>query len=217
MKTIITKGLIAPLAAIAALAVSGCGATKVNEPQLGVSTLKQLSTVPQRLTHDVRLNRNGSIDQAEAIALRDFLTAVRAGYGDDISIENPSQIVGAASTIAPIVGRFGLALVSQQQPTGAALDRNSVRVVVSRSLVQLPACPDWSTSSTGNFGNASLSNLGCASRTNLGLMIADPADLMRGRPLDGIDAQTITRGIAWQRDSKSKGFDGLVAESTTGK
>lgn len=196
--------------------LAGCGKTVApNAPQLGVITHKALSTSVQRLTHDIRVDEAGRISSVEARSVQDFLTAIRAGYGDDISVENPRDLAGVRDALVPVIGRFGLSLTGAAAPTGAALQPGTVRLVVSRSLVQLPACPDWSNGSNPNFANASLSNFGCANRTNLGLMVADPADLERGRALDGVDAATITRGITWQRDYKSKGFEGMPSGAAT--
>jgi pilus assembly protein CpaD len=212
----LSKSVLRGITAGGLLGLAACASNSVNPPQLGVATDKVLSATVQRLTHDIRMDPAGRLSAVEARSLQDFLTAVRVGYGDDISLENPMALAGAAQSIAPIVSRFGLTLATAAAPTGAAIQPGTVRLVVSRSLVQLPACPDWSRHANTNFNNASLDNFGCATRTNLGLMIADPADLERGRALDGVDAKTITRGLEWLRTYKSKGFEGLPAGGATG-
>jgi glycosyltransferase involved in cell wall biosynthesis len=56
---------------------------------------------------------------------------------------------------------------------------------------------DWSRQSGTDFANLPHSNFGCATQTNLGLMVAEPRDLVRGRPLapaDGVrEAEAIAR------------------------
>src|SRR5205814_10625743 len=57
-------------------------------------------------------------------------------------------------------------------------------VAVSRTLVRLPDCPNWSKpSGATDFTNSVASNFGCATVTNLGRMVAHPTDLARGEPL----------------------------------
>lgn len=77
-----------------------------------------------------------------------------------------------------------------------------VELVLERYLVTLPACPDWSRRSGLDFDNRPLSNLGCATTTNLGLMVADPKDLVRGRPLGPADGVQQAEGIVRYRTGK---------------
>lgn len=62
-------------------------------------------------------------------------------------------------------------------------------IVVRRYVAVAPPCPDWSKPSGFDPGNTEASNFGCATATNLARMVADPADLVRGRalgPADGV-------------------------------
>jgi pilus assembly protein CpaD len=77
-----------------------------------------------------------------------------------------------------------------------------VELVMERYVVTLPACPDWSRRSGLDFDNLPLSNLGCANETNLGLMVADPKDLVRGRPLAPADGVQQAEGIVRYRTGK---------------
>ncbi|MGH6886966.1 MAG: CpaD family pilus assembly lipoprotein, partial [Geminicoccales bacterium] len=86
-------------------------------------------------------------------------------------------------------------------PAAWQLNRR-VEVVLERYLVTLPACPDWSRESGTDFDNLPLSNLGCATQTNLGLMIAEPKDLVRGRPLGPADGIQQAEGIVRYRTGK---------------
>ena len=49
-----------------------------------------------------------------------------------------------------------------------------------------------------------LSNLGCANAVNLGLMIAEPADLTRGRPLGTADGIREAEAVVRYRTDKVK-------------
>jgi pilus assembly protein CpaD len=105
-----------------------------------------------------------------------------AGYGD---LTVTATALGEALPAVPSTG-----------PAAWQLNRR-VEVVLERYLVTLPACPDWSRESGTDFDNRPSSNFGCATEANLGLMIAEPKDLVRGRPLgpaDGIQqAESIVR------------------------
>ena len=62
--------------------------------------------------------------------------------------------------------------------------RDRVVVAVSRTLVRLPDCPNWSKqNNTTDFTNTVASNFGCANVTNLGRMVAYPSDLASGQPV----------------------------------
>jgi pilus assembly protein CpaD len=73
--------------------------------------------------------------------------------------------------IVPIAGRL-----AQLPPEHAVVE-------VGRTLVTLPACPNWSKPSGTDFGNQPSSNFGCANETNLGMMVANPSDLASGLPV----------------------------------
>ena len=62
-----------------------------------------------------------------------------------------------------------------------------MRVTVGRYLVVPPRCPNWAKPSQRDPLNQPASNFGCATTVNLGLMVADPADLVRGRTLGPAD------------------------------
>jgi len=66
---------------------------------------------------------------------------------------------------------------------------------ITRALVTLPRCPNWSAEPNSDFTNARSSNFGCADATNLGHMVANPADLASGRPLGDADAVTAVSAV----------------------
>ena len=76
-----------------------------------------------------------------------------------------------------------------------AVPANHAIVSIGRYAVTLPTCPNWSQSPAADFTNALSSYYGCADATNLGLMVANPADLVSGRPFSGADAQTASNAM----------------------
>lgn len=82
---------------------------------------------------------------------------------------------------------------------------DTVAVVVERTLVTLPACPDWSGSPNfTTYSNQPMSNWSCATAVNLGMMVVDPADLRRGRQPGVAEADPAARSIQLYREGKTK-------------
>lgn len=88
--------------------------------------------------------------------------------------------------------------------------------VVTNDLAYVPGCPDWKNTLEGEHESQS-SNYGCATNGNLAAMIADPADLMRGRVDGGGDAELAYRAIkAWREVAPtSKSWVVTVPATTT--
>jgi len=81
-----------------------------------------------------------------------------------------------------------------------------VRVTVHRTLVTLPACPDWSGNPKIDSQNQPFSNFGCADAVNLGLMVARPSDLAAGRPSGTMDGEYGAAAVERYRQGKTKPF-----------
>lgn len=66
---------------------------------------------------------------------------------------------------------------------------DGIRLVADRYTVSAPAdCPDWTDQPNRTYQNLPSSNWSCTTATNLSAMVANPADLVRGRepgPVDG--------------------------------
>lgn len=84
----------------------------------------------------------------------------------------------------------------------AVLGENEVGLTVSKVMAVLPDCsqpqplePDRPDFSTG---------FGCANTNNLGVMVANPADLERGRPLEPADAEAHSLPILRYRIGEPK-------------
>lgn len=79
----------------------------------------------------------------------------------------------------------------------------TVFVAATRYVATPPSCPDWSKRSETDHDNLPPSNFGCATERNLGVMLADPADLVRGRDHAGQDGDASTLGIQRYRAGKT--------------
>lgn len=69
-------------------------------------------------------------------------------------------------------------------------------------------CPQWVKFPANHHSNADSPFLGCISDANLKAMVADPADLARGRPLGPADGERETRAIEAYQQGKVKPLEG---------
>lgn len=151
---------------------------------------KNNRVVAVRHEHVVRFAGNASaLDPQETARLSRFLAGNRSESGAVIA-------VGPATSGALNAGRERVvrdALITRgYRPVDvvyvtSADALNQVTVSISSSVVVTPRCPDYSKPTEYNYTNTPHSNHGCANTHNLGVMVADPADLIRGRDEGGQD------------------------------
>jgi pilus assembly protein CpaD len=131
-------------------------------------------------------------------------------YNLDLSARRARAVERHLRARLPSRDEVATAALGERSPhTGAAVhgldprDRR-VEVAVTTYMVRLPGCPDWSRDPGFDPSNLPLSNFGCANATNLGLMVADPADLARGRDLGAADATREAEAVVRYRTDKVK-------------
>ena len=139
-------------------------------------------------------------------ALRRFLSGVGGGYR--------VYVVTDAADRSGLAARRGRAVAtllasnriqSQSRFTDEeAPPIDGVAVVVQRSIVALPPCPNWSQAPNRGFNNQPMSNWSCATAVNFGLMLADPSDLARGRDPGYADGEAVARSVENYRKGKTK-------------
>lgn len=86
-------------------------------------------------------------------------------------------------------------------------------------VVVLPACPDWSAwPNYSTFHNQPYSDWSCATAVNLGMMVANPADLVRGRVPGQADGTVMARSVEAYRKGRTKPLldDVSTAETFSG-
>ena len=115
-------------------------------------------------------------------ALNVLLGAGDIGRGDTIVIERgPSMLAdNRAHVLAAALAREGL------RPTVAEtgdVGENQLRLVIAHADAHVLGCPNWSKPPGNDAGNTLPSDFGCASAMNLAAAVADPRDLIEGRPL----------------------------------
>ncbi|MBU3079028.1 CpaD family pilus assembly lipoprotein [Sphingomonas quercus] len=195
-----------PLLALALLA--GCG----HDQNMTIAPAPAHRPVVTSVDHPIDLAiTTAGLAPGEAPRLAGFLAGLGVGRGDRVvtNAEGPAR-----DAIARVVAAQGLLLGGDSGPPaqyGAA-----VRVVVSRATASVSGCPDWQGGQRASAA-ATSGNFGCATNANLAAMIADPADLVRGRDNGGAsEADVAVKAIKSWRDAKPTGEGGLKSDSTAG-
>lgn len=137
--------------------------------------------------------------------LAGWFDALRLGYGDRVAVaDSGGRAYGARAEVGGVVAGYGLLVSAEPAADLAPIAPGTVRVVVSRARASVPGCPDWSRDSANDLEQHTSSNYGCAGNVNLAAMIADPADLLRGR--DGsVATDPVLSGKAIQAYRKAPG------------
>ena len=128
---------------------------------------------------------SAALSPFDAAHLRQLAASGGIGPSDRVTIAaagGPDLARQRVASVAALLLRYGIVVMAAQLPDVAP---NHAVIDVGRTLVTLPACPNWSKPSGSDFGNQPSSNFGCATETNLGLMVANPSDLASGLPAGG--------------------------------
>lgn len=158
-------------------------------------------------SHVVRFNPgDGSLSPGERSRLDAFLGVARPDRTDRIFVlaeEGRVDTRRAASVREYLVERqVGSRQIESAMAAGDAPD--TVKIVIGRYIVIPPSCPNWSKPSSGDANNRTSSNFGCATVSNFGAMLADPGDLVAGRPLGPGDGKVSAGAVQRYRDDKLK-------------
>lgn len=160
--------------------------------------------------------QGGRVTQAEIERLHGWFQSIGLRYGDSISVDEGYGAGRARDDVALAVSEYGLRLADGAPVTAGQVPAGSVRVVTTRTVANVPSCPDWDASDNGVAPRQNTSsNFGCATNANLAAMIADPNDLVRGQSDSGNGAaSTASRAIRVFRQRQPAGQQGLPAAST---
>lgn len=202
------------LAALPATLLAGCGDYR------GLESARQ--PVVSRTDYALDLNTSGyALAPGEDARLAGWLTTMRVGYGDTVSVDNPSGAAGVRDQIGAQAASRGLLLADTAPVTAGAIAPGTVRVVVSRATARVPNCPDFRGEEAGiNFSARTTANYGCGINSTLSAMVANPVDLVRGQPgSDTLGPATAVKAIDAYRRAPVSGAGGqnLKSESAGGK
>lgn len=155
---------------------------------------------------------------AEAQRVAAWFTSLDVGYGDDVTVDDPTETGVAKETIAALLADQGLLLAGDAPETQGEIGAGKVRVVVSRSAASVSGCPNWDRISAPEYEASTMSNYGCATNANLAMMVANPADLVRGQTGYHTDARAVNKAVKAYRDRLPTGANNAIkSESTGGK
>lgn len=193
------RSRLASLIALATVLVTGCAQTEADYS--AAQSVKDIQVRWVTLDHPVLFDAGTSVlSESERFRLNAFIGGLALRESDRFRVD-----AGSSRGLDPLAEARTNAIVQQlrrHKPGASAVSfpggqapRNGVRLVVGRYVALPPNCPDWSRPSSSNPGNLNDSNFGCSTATNLSLMIADPADLVRGRSLGPADGEALSLGI----------------------
>jgi pilus assembly protein CpaD len=132
---------------------------------------------------------------ADAARLRQLAANGGIGPTDRVMIAAagpPYLAEQRVATVSALLLHYGVVPIAERL---AQIAPNQAVVEVGRTLVTLPACPNWSKPSSSDFGNQPSSNFGCATETNLGMMVANPGDLASGLAVGPSAGQPAAAGV----------------------
>jgi len=189
------------LTAALGLSLSACGANTANR---SVNSERQAVVTRSHFVLDVNVGGSGSLANGEQRRLAGWFEALELGYGDRVSIDDPSYSSGAAArgAVEALASQYGLLIADVAPVTKGYVPSGAIRVVVSRSTASVPGCPDWSHRSHTDFQGRTSANYGCGTNSTMAAMIADPEDLIRGTRADGEDQTRASKAIRAYRDKK---------------
>lgn len=202
----------AAIAAAVALTVSGCGNMASNRSLESVH-----QPVVSRTNYTLDLNaQSGSLSAPEQRRLAEWFQAMDLGYGDRVAVDDPAgRNVVIKSAVEAAVSRHGLLITDTAPITRGDIAPGTVRVVVTRTTAEVPACPDWKTKLETNYRNATSSNYGCAVNANFSAMVANKEDLVRGEAGSAVvPTQRSDTAIKQHREAIPTGAEGLKAGAT---
>ena len=185
------------------LSVTACGSTTANR-----SVYSERQPVVSKANFVLDLSAgNGGLSTSEQDRLAGWFDALELGYGDRVSIDDPSYSTSgvAKAAVEAIVASYGLLLSEKAPITEGNIPAGLMRVVVTRTSASVPGCPDFTDRSHTDFQARTSANYGCGTNSTLAAMIANPEDLVRGENAEGEDQTRASKAIRAYRDKKVGG------------
>ncbi len=200
-----TPLLLAPLALLA-----GCGSYNG-----GLESVYQPVVARQDYAFDVA-TAGYALAPGEGDRLAGWMGAMGLRYGDRVAIDDGADGSTAREEIAALAGKYGLLLTDRAPTTVGQVAPGTLRVVVTRMTAGVPGCPDFSRQYQPDFSASTTSNYGCATNTNLARMVADPADLVRGAPGSPTsDPASAAKAVNAYRNATPSGAGGTTIKATS--
>lgn len=211
LSPVFERALIACTLLGAAVALSACDQTR------SLGSLKHPVVAAQSVTRDIAFTPDHGIAPQEAQNLHGYLASLNIGPGDRLVLDDPHPEGADArrAAVSALVARSGGQLLDAPPPAATAMPVGTARLWIVRARGLAPACPDWSSTPTGNMTAASHSNYGCAVNSNFAAMVSDPNDLAEGRRYAGPAASDIVKSHDYWQRRVPTGFEKDLADVNT--
>lgn len=192
--------------------LSTCIALGLSVSLSGCFTGQEVSSIERRPQAQVEFTQFTHVvpdsNQADIVAGADgFLRAFRARYGDVIFVSG-----GATERRGELVNYLRRSHPALRVVTRDGAEPKPLTLVLERAVAFAAQCDYFSRPVTDGADQAPLTGFGCASDMSLAQMVADPRDLVTGKPGGAVDAEISTDVIQAVREER---FSITVAESTT--
>jgi pilus assembly protein CpaD len=202
----LNTGIVAILVLLSVAEVTGCAAPKPMETGPTSEAPNPIRVSQTKLTHTIHFPAGSSAPNAgETRDLNEFLATSSVSSGDVIVIERPDLKTGSAlddkraSRLETALARQGLKPVFAQTPDVAV---GEMTLVVERYEATAPNCPNWSKAPGNDFDNTMHSDFGCSTASNLAAMIADPKDLISGKPMGPVVGEPAIAAVERYRSGR---------------
>ena len=212
MAKAITRKLTGSLAVSLSLVLGACGGF----PTENRSLYSARQPVVERTNFTLDVNTVGDgLAVSEQQRGSGWFEAMGLGYGDRVSLDDPTANPALKDDLAALAGRHGLLVTEGSPVTAGYVEPGQARIVVTRSTASVPGCPDWSANNEANEYNATYPGYGCAVNGNLAAMVANPEDLISGQQGTGQTVVTTsTKAIRSYREKAPTGAGDLTEVST---
>jgi len=167
------------------LALGGCASGPKPPPESGRTTEApngpEVSLESRPLVLQFRAG-DAQVTDYQVAYLHKLMDDQVIGYGDKVLIHRGVSALSEAraKAVEQILQRLGLT------PTLAAPDATAdgeLDLAVEHAKARAPNCPNWTKANGADFANTSHSDFGCSTAADLAAMVADPRDLLQGKPL----------------------------------
>jgi pilus assembly protein CpaD len=178
-------------------------------------------------TFDMRVGMNGpALSPQIETAVREYVSEYRSDGTGSITIQVPS---GSANEVAAAATGHALhyALVRAGVPRGHIsvapyevgdhAELAPLRLSYLRVKAVVPSCGIWPETEQNPINNSQYHNFGCATNQNLAAMVANPADLLRPRPMTPADGGRRANVMQIYVDTGNVGWEPQPANGLLGE
>jgi pilus assembly protein CpaD len=208
------KAAGAALALSLGLALSACGGMPSNQT---LESVRQPVVQRNSYVFDVSTLPGGGVSISEQRRLAGWFEAMDLRYGDKIAVDDPMESGATRQAVEGIAARYGMLVTDTAPVTAGDVLAGSARIVVTRTVAEVPGCPAWKEHTDANLTNGTYSGYGCAVNGNMALMVADKEHLVKGATGTGETVvMSSTKAIDSYREQAPTGEKGLKQVSSEG-